>query len=115
MPSNLGAGTNEDRVIVAKMDDHIFYESTLRAEAFREPKADQLSVLLRVYEYAAFTAARYPKSTSIAAVDDAGTRRRSRSSHKDEPLPVLRRGTRAEWLPSRGVRCRDDRVGRKHC
>jgi HK97 family phage major capsid protein len=67
MPSNLGAGTNEDRVIVLKADDSYLWESNLKADAFRETKADQLSVLLRVYEYVAFTAARFPKSTSIVA------------------------------------------------
>jgi hypothetical protein len=34
-------------------------------EAFRETKADQLSVLLRFYRYVAFTGSRYPKSIGI--------------------------------------------------
>lgn len=65
IPTNLGAGTNEDRIIVAKADDTILYESLPRAEAFREPLAAQMSVLLRVYEYCALHSARYPKSISV--------------------------------------------------
>lgn len=65
IPTNLGAGTNEDRVIVVRSTDSILYEGTLRSEAFRETKADQLSVLLRVYNYAALHASRLPKSISV--------------------------------------------------
>ena len=67
IPTNLGAGTNEDRVIIVRSSDSILYEGTLRSEAFRETKADQLSVLLRVYNYAAIHASRLPKSISILA------------------------------------------------
>jgi HK97 family phage major capsid protein len=67
IPTNLGAGTNEDRVIIVRSPDSILYEGTLRSEAFRETKADQLSVLLRVYNYAALHASRLPKSISIVA------------------------------------------------
>lgn len=65
IPTNLGAGTNEDRVIIVRSDDSILYEGTLRSEAFRETKADQLSVLLRVYNYVALHASRLPKSISV--------------------------------------------------
>ncbi|MFE9098495.1 phage major capsid protein [Streptomyces sp. NPDC007264] len=65
IPTNLGAGTNEDRVIILRSTDVIFFEGTPQAEAFRETKADQLSVLLRFYNYAALHASRYPKSISV--------------------------------------------------
>ncbi|MFE5200001.1 phage major capsid protein [Streptomyces sp. NPDC056601] len=65
IPINLGAGTNEDRVIVLRSNDVILYEGVLRAEAFRETKADQLSVLLRVFNYAAIHSERYPKAISV--------------------------------------------------
>ncbi|YCK39711.1 phage major capsid protein [Actinomadura sp. ATCC 39365] len=65
IPTNLGAGTNEDRIIVARTDDVVLYESTPRAEAFREPLAANLSILLRVYEYVALQSERYPKSLSV--------------------------------------------------
>jgi HK97 family phage major capsid protein len=65
VPINLGAGTNQDAVIVMRAADAILWEGDLKSEAFRETKADQLSVLLRVYNYAAFTANRYAASTAL--------------------------------------------------
>ena len=65
VPTNLGAGTNQDPVIVLRASDSILWEGAPHAEAFRETKADQLSVLLRFYRYAAFTAARYQKSVAV--------------------------------------------------
>ena len=64
MPTNVGAGTNQDAVIVVRGDDQVLYESTPRAEVFREIKADSLRVYLRVFNYLAFTT-RYPKSISL--------------------------------------------------
>lgn len=65
IPTNLGAGTNEDRVIVLRSNDVILFEGTPQAEAFRETKAEQLSVLLRFYNYAALHSERYPKSIAV--------------------------------------------------
>lgn len=65
IPTNLGTGTNEDRIIVARSSDVILFEGTPRSEAFRETKADQLSVLLRFYNYCALHSERYPKSISV--------------------------------------------------
>lgn len=67
IPTNLGAGTNEDRIIVLRSDDVILFEGTPRAEAFRETYANQLSVLLRFYNYAALHSERYPKSISVVS------------------------------------------------
>lgn len=67
IPINLGAGTNEDRIIVARTDDIILFEGNPRAEAFREPLAANLSILLRFYNYAALHASRYPGSISVIA------------------------------------------------
>ncbi|MFD5033644.1 phage major capsid protein [Streptomyces sp. NPDC058405] len=65
IPVNLGAGTNEDRIIVVRSSDVILFEGTPKSETFRETKADQLSVLLRFYNYAALHSERYPKSISV--------------------------------------------------
>lgn len=65
IPTNLGAGTNEDRIIIAKWDDLYLYESTPRAEVFRETKADQASVLVRFYNYAAILTERFPKAVAV--------------------------------------------------
>jgi HK97 family phage major capsid protein len=67
IPINLGAGTNEDRIIILRSTDVLFYEGSPQAEAFRETKADQLSVLLRFFNYAAIHSERYPKSISVIA------------------------------------------------
>ncbi|MFE2132240.1 phage major capsid protein [Streptomyces sp. NPDC059466] len=67
IPVNLGAGTNEDRIITLRSTDVIFFEGVPQAEAFRETKADQLSVLLRFYNYVALHASRYPKAISVIA------------------------------------------------
>jgi HK97 family phage major capsid protein len=67
IPTNLGAGTNEDRVIIVKHDDIRLYESAPKAEVFRETKADQGSVLVRLYEYTALHASRYRESIAVVA------------------------------------------------
>lgn len=67
IPINLGAGTNEDRIIILRSADSILFESAPKAEAFRETYANQLSILLRWYSYVALHASRYPKSISVIA------------------------------------------------
>jgi len=67
IPTNLGAGTNEDRILAVRSSDIILFEGTPRSETFRETKADQLSVLLRFYNYAALHSERYPKSISVVS------------------------------------------------
>lgn len=67
IPTNLGAGTNEDRIITFRADDVILFEGSPRAEVFRETKADQLSVLLRFFNYAALHSERYPKSIAVVS------------------------------------------------
>lgn len=67
MPTNLGGGTNEDRVIATRMLDHVLMEGDIRAEAFREPLSDKVGVRFRIYKYAAFTAGRFPAGTSVAS------------------------------------------------
>lgn len=67
MPINLGAGTNEDRVIATLSTDHVFFEGALRTRALPEVLSGTLTVRLQVYAYVAFTAERYPGATSIIA------------------------------------------------
>lgn len=71
LPANLGTGTNESHIIVAKTSDIYLYEGAVKAEAFRETKAEQLSVVFRLYNYIALQAGRYPKS--IAKIAGTGT------------------------------------------
>lgn len=70
IPTNIGAGTNQDRIIVARFADLRLYEGNVKAEAFAQTYANQLSVFVRLYNYAAFQPARYPKSISV--VDGVG-------------------------------------------
>jgi HK97 family phage major capsid protein len=65
LPTNLGAGTNQDTIIVARLADLMLWESNVRAEAFAQTYANQMSVFVRLYNYASFQAARYPASISV--------------------------------------------------
>ncbi|KDF02195.1 hypothetical protein Y900_025495 [Mycolicibacterium aromaticivorans JS19b1 = JCM 16368] len=66
IPTTLGAvGTTpgtEDAVYVMRASDLVLWESGIRARALPEIKANTLTVLLQIYGYLAFTAARYPQS-----------------------------------------------------
>jgi HK97 family phage major capsid protein len=74
IPTNLtaGAGTNEDAVIVARMADLMAWEGNVKAEAFPQTYANQLSVLVRLYNYMSFQPARYPKSISVITGKNLG-------------------------------------------
>ena len=62
MPTNLGAGTNEDVIHVLRASDILLYESGLRSRVLPDVGSGNLTVRLQVYGYLAFTAARYPAS-----------------------------------------------------
>jgi HK97 family phage major capsid protein len=59
-----GAGT-EDVIIVARMADLMLWEGNVKAEAFQQTFAQNLSVFIRLYNYASFQAGRYPQSISL--------------------------------------------------
>jgi HK97 family phage major capsid protein len=61
IPTNLGGGSNQDPIYVVRSSDLVLYESGVRAEAFQETFAQNMSVLLQVSSYCAF-ASRYPLS-----------------------------------------------------
>lgn len=65
VPTNLGTGTNQDRVLVMRAADSYLWESTPRAEALPQTYGANLNVLVRFYNYAAFTAERYGQSVSV--------------------------------------------------
>lgn len=70
LPTNQGAGTNQDVIIVGRMSDVYLWEGNVRAEAFEQTYAAQLSLFVRLYNYVSFQAGRYPKS--LAAVTGTG-------------------------------------------
>ena len=59
--SETPSGT-EDTIYVLRASDLILWESGIRARVLPETKALNLTVLLQIYNYLAFTAARYPQS-----------------------------------------------------
>lgn len=70
IPTNIGAATNQDTVLVMKADDVILWESTPKFEVFRETYANQGSVLFRGYNYVAIASQRYPQG--IATINGTG-------------------------------------------
>jgi len=67
IPTNLGAGTNEDRILIMRANDLILYESSIKTRVLPDVGSANLTVRLQVYGYIAFTAERYGPSTSIVA------------------------------------------------
>lgn len=65
IPANLGAGTNEDRIIVIRPSDFTLYEGARQAEAFRATKAKEAQVVFRLYAYVAFMSEKAPKGVSV--------------------------------------------------
>lgn len=65
VPTNLGTGTNQDNVYLLKADDLVLLESAPKVEVFREPYADSLGVLIRMYAYVATILNRHPESIGV--------------------------------------------------
>lgn len=65
IPENLGAGTNEDRIVSLRREDFTLYEGAKHAESFRATKAKEAQVVFRLYAYAAFMSERAPKGVSV--------------------------------------------------
>lgn len=68
MPTNLGVGTDETRIVIADMRDTLLLEDPAPAQArFDGPGSSTMTVRLAVYGYSAFTAARQPKAISVVS------------------------------------------------
>jgi HK97 family phage major capsid protein len=65
IPTNLGSGTNEDRIIVARAEDLWLMEDQLRTRVLSEVLSGTLQVRVQLYNYFAFAGGRYPKSISV--------------------------------------------------
>jgi HK97 family phage major capsid protein len=65
IPSNLGGGTNETRIITARWDDIFLWEGSMRTRVLQEVLSGTLQVRLQVYNYAALMANRRPTSISV--------------------------------------------------
>ena len=62
--------TNQDVILVMRASDLLLFESGLRTRVLQEVKGQNLEVVLQVYNYLAFTAARYPQS--VVQITGAG-------------------------------------------
>jgi HK97 family phage major capsid protein len=70
IPANLGAGTNETRIIAADFRDLILFEDDSAAPAqmrFEQPSGNALGIMLVAYGYSAFASGRQPKAISVMA------------------------------------------------
>ena len=67
IPTNLGAGANEDRIIVTRMDQLYLFEGELRTRAMQEVLSGTLQVRLQAYNYVAYIANRLPAAVAIIA------------------------------------------------
>lgn len=62
IPTNISS--NQDAILVFRPSDSVLFESGLRAESFTETKAKEAQVVFRLFNYAAISAERAPKSIS---------------------------------------------------
>jgi HK97 family phage major capsid protein len=70
VPTNLGSGTNEDRILIFRAPDSYLWESSIRSRVLPEVGSGTLTVRLQVYGYLAFTADRY--QSGIAVISGTG-------------------------------------------
>jgi len=59
VPTNLGAASNQDVVLMGVMEDVMLWESPIQAEAFESPYADSMGVLFRAFNYSSLQPSRY--------------------------------------------------------
>lgn len=59
IPTNLGAGTNEDAIIVTRLADNLLWETDPRTRVFESVGSNTLTIRLQVFGYVAYTSDRY--------------------------------------------------------
>ena len=67
MPTNLGSGTDEDRIIIDRPEEKYLFEGAVRTRVLFETKGDTLTAVFQLYNYAAFMADRRPNTTAVVA------------------------------------------------
>ncbi|SOB84232.1 phage major capsid protein, HK97 family [Streptomyces sp. 1331.2] len=65
IPSNLGGGSNEERIVAMRTSDTYLWEGAMRTRAMPEVLSGTLQVRLQVYSYAAFMPNRRPESIAV--------------------------------------------------
>lgn len=65
IPTNLGAGTNEDVIIFTRPSELYLWEGPVRTRVLTEVLSGNLTVRIQLYSYLAFMPHRRPESTSL--------------------------------------------------
>jgi HK97 family phage major capsid protein len=63
--TNTGAGTNQDTIIVTRLEDQWLWEDTPKVRVFEEVLSNTGQIRIQLFAYAAFTGSRYAKATSL--------------------------------------------------
>jgi HK97 family phage major capsid protein len=69
-PSNFGAGVNQDRILVGKLQDVYLWEGALRTRVMTEVLSGTLQVRVQLFSYLALIANRY--TAALSMVDGTG-------------------------------------------
>jgi HK97 family phage major capsid protein len=67
IPTNLGGGTNESRIITARWSDLFLWEGAMRTRVLSEVLSGTLQIRFQVYEYFAFMGNRRPEAISVVS------------------------------------------------
>lgn len=67
IPANLGAGTNEERIIATRTSDLYLWEGSMRTRVLQEVLSGTLQVRFQVFNYAAFMPNRRPEAISVVS------------------------------------------------
>ncbi len=67
IPTNLGVGTNETRIITLRTPDLYLWEGAIQTRALTEVLSGTLQIRFQVWRYAAFMPNRLPKAISIVS------------------------------------------------
>jgi HK97 family phage major capsid protein len=67
IPTNLGAGTNQDRIIAYSADTMRLMEGPLRTRVLTEVLSGNLTVRIQAYAFSAFASERMPKAISVVS------------------------------------------------
>jgi HK97 family phage major capsid protein len=67
IPVNLGAGTNEERIVATRTSDLYLWEGSMRTRVLQEVLSGTLQVRFQVFNYAAFMPNRRPETVSVVS------------------------------------------------
>ena len=65
LPQQLGVGSNQSVIVAGRFEENWLFESPIVTRVLPQTYGNQLSVLLQIYGYIAFTAARYPNANAV--------------------------------------------------